>query len=505
MEQGNRPLAPDGESELSFEALTFGESYSHEAEKNGAEDVAPQKKNKENKFKKKPGKKDKYSPPQSEGNSVFINATGDKLDVTMLLKKLESYGSVRAYYFKEKQNFGFVQFVDSSNVDAVIDGLNKTEFDGNYITVERAAKGTPGRGTRTSPQSTGITVGTPLTPTTQSVVFGTPTAISSTPSAEKPDTILVLKNLPFTLKQDQLQEILYSLSPSPPQSINLHYDGGMFKGMAFIKYRLLDDAIKVYEALNGLDVGGRKVRVEYKRKNNAKAGAVPPDVPVEWQEDEELRKLWEQIKEFKENASQMELIFPPSLTSPHRKHVHNMADKLKLAHYSSGEGDQRSICVAKKAQSTPANNGYNGSPHSHESARAIDIKGRRRRDSDGSRMSMSPNSGSGEQHLSRTRGKDKQFPSMGSSAPADIPSDSPNWRSLHSHSHAHTHMQPSPASRQEPTIAPIRQPKGPDGSKGFTDVYRSGRKKCVPTFVFGDAITSPVVVAEAVSAPVGSV
>lgn len=59
-----------------------------------------------------------------------------------------------------------------------------------------------------------------------------------------------------------------AVNTTAPQSINLHFDNmGVFRGMAFIKYRLLDDAIKVYEALNGFDVGGRKVRVEYKRKN----------------------------------------------------------------------------------------------------------------------------------------------------------------------------------------------------------------------------------------------
>ncbi len=78
------------------------------------------------------------------------------------------------------------------------------------------------------------------------------------------------------------------MNTTAPQSINLHFDNlGVFRGMvsiksryslyyyrslvlriqAFIKYRLLEDAIKVYESLNGYDVGGRKVRVEYKRKN----------------------------------------------------------------------------------------------------------------------------------------------------------------------------------------------------------------------------------------------
>lgn len=39
---------------------------------------------------------------------------GERIEVPALLKRLEQFGVVKAYYFKEKQNFGFVQFLDSS-------------------------------------------------------------------------------------------------------------------------------------------------------------------------------------------------------------------------------------------------------------------------------------------------------------------------------------------------------------------------------------------------------
>ncbi len=47
---------------------------------------------------------------------MYISTKGDeeRIDVPVLLKRLEQFGVVKASYFKEKQNFGFVQFLDAS-------------------------------------------------------------------------------------------------------------------------------------------------------------------------------------------------------------------------------------------------------------------------------------------------------------------------------------------------------------------------------------------------------
>ena len=52
----------------------------------------------------------------------------------------------------------------------------------------------------------------------------------------KKSSTLVLKNLPFQLRQETLAEILARLK-CQPQTINYHYDTtGAFRGMAFVKY-----------------------------------------------------------------------------------------------------------------------------------------------------------------------------------------------------------------------------------------------------------------------------
>ena len=57
-----------------------------------------------------------------------------------------------------------------------------------------------------------------------------------------------------------------SLSIPTPYAFNYHLDAqGQFRGLAFANFRQASDADAVVAALNGFDVQGRKLRVEYKK------------------------------------------------------------------------------------------------------------------------------------------------------------------------------------------------------------------------------------------------
>jgi hypothetical protein len=57
-----------------------------------------------------------------------------------------------------------------------------------------------------------------------------------------------------------------SLNIPTPYAFNYHLDqAGSFRGLAFANFRLSQDADAVVAALNGFDVQGRKLRVEYKK------------------------------------------------------------------------------------------------------------------------------------------------------------------------------------------------------------------------------------------------
>lgn len=50
-----------------------------------------------------------------------------------------------------------------------------------------------------------------------------------------------------------------------PYAFNYHFDQGIFRGLAFANFHTPAEADEVVSALNGLDVSGRKLRVEYKK------------------------------------------------------------------------------------------------------------------------------------------------------------------------------------------------------------------------------------------------
>eukprot|EP01111_Echinosteliopsis_oligospora_P000228 TRINITY_DN1020_c0_g1_i2.p1 TRINITY_DN1020_c0_g1~~TRINITY_DN1020_c0_g1_i2.p1 ORF type:complete len:637 (+),score=218.05 TRINITY_DN1020_c0_g1_i2:360-2270(+) len=602
-------MVDQDDTDLSFEALTFGGGSNDKDDTSPTESPVQRKENKDMGGFSSKSPITVRSPVLLEQEkergttSVYISTQGEnKIDVPSLLKRVELFGTVKAHYFREKQNFGFVQFLDAGCVDAVIDDLNKNGVDGVSILAEKAVQVSKTTG-RASPTSVGGTPFSPSTPITPSVhmshLLGGGHLLSSTPNGtplfqannssllppvgssggvvvvgpEKPDTILVLKNLPFSLKQDQLQEILMQMNSNAPQSINLHFDNlGVFRGMAFIKYRNLDDAIKVYDNLNGYDVGGRKVRVEYKRKNKGQ----PSDVPQEWIDDEDLRKLWEQVKEFSANPNIHEVSLNSHLTPSQRKQIHAMADKLKLSHFSNGEGEQRHICLKKSSSPSPImsssssssqhhhylssphtngshpmssssiggggnmsgqahmmmmNNGgassyghggsgngggapttpthqhqhMNGTPSSNngqylsvDGNRGIEIKGRRRQNSDAIKIcSPSNNNGGGsynggssvEKYNNNNRSGSVSSGSYSKKDSGFTPSDNHDWRSpppaspTSNQAPTQPFTSPSSSSAASPlvsssAVAPVRQPKGPDGSKGFTEIYKESRKSC---------------------------
>ncbi|KAG8934315.1 hypothetical protein FRC03_007403 [Tulasnella sp. 419] len=79
-------------------------------------------------------------------------------------------------------------------------------------------------------------------------------------------TAIVIKNIPFTVKSDTLLGIIASLNIPTPYAFNYHIDAqGQFRGLAFANFRQPADADAVVAALNGFDVQGRKLRVEYKK------------------------------------------------------------------------------------------------------------------------------------------------------------------------------------------------------------------------------------------------
>lgn len=78
-------------------------------------------------------------------------------------------------------------------------------------------------------------------------------------------TAIVIKNIPFAVRKETLASIMLEMNLPQPYAFNYHFDSGVFRGLAFANFQSAEDTRVVIEAMNGMDVHGRKLRVEYKK------------------------------------------------------------------------------------------------------------------------------------------------------------------------------------------------------------------------------------------------
>ena len=85
------------------------------------------------------------------------------------------------------------------------------------------------------------------------------------PDEELIPTAIVIKNIPFAVKKEQLQELMTQLHLPLPYAFNYHFDNGVFRGLAFANFTSADETAAVIDYLNHYELQGRKLRVEYKK------------------------------------------------------------------------------------------------------------------------------------------------------------------------------------------------------------------------------------------------
>lgn len=162
-----------------------------------------------------------------------------------------------------------------------------------------------------------------------------------------------------------------------------------------------------------------------------------------------------------------------------------MCEKLRLYQGTSGDASGVRVQYLTKSQHSQQHPEHHTGSVDSKKGLSIDIKGRRpRRDSDTNVRPAASSPRGVSTSLGRSAAADTSK-HVASSAPADMNLD---WRhNQPNHSQANhnqpTHNQapssPNPAaqpaaannSANQPLLVPVRQPRGPDGSKGFGDQY----------------------------------
>ncbi|KAJ2033673.1 Peptidyl-prolyl cis-trans isomerase pin4 [Coemansia sp. S3946] len=87
---------------------------------------------------------------------------------------------------------------------------------------------------------------------------------------------IVVKNINFIIKREELLQTMADLGLPLPYAFNYHFDGGVFRGLAFGNFRAPEEAARAIVGLNGISLLGRPLKVEYKK---ALPGTAPPPHP----------------------------------------------------------------------------------------------------------------------------------------------------------------------------------------------------------------------------------
>ncbi|KAG9876733.1 RNA-binding post-transcriptional regulator cip2, partial [Aureobasidium melanogenum] len=89
--------------------------------------------------------------------------------------------------------------------------------------------------------------------------------LGSEPDEELIPTAIVIKNIPFAVKKEQLVQLMTDMGLPLPYAFNYHFDNGVFRGLAFANFTSPDETAAVIDAMNHFELQGRKLRVEYKK------------------------------------------------------------------------------------------------------------------------------------------------------------------------------------------------------------------------------------------------
>lgn len=224
-------------------------------------------------------------------------------------------------------------------------------------------------------------------------------------------TAIVIKNIPFAVKKEQLVQLMVDMNLPLPYAFNYHFDNGVFRGLAFANFTSPQETESVINALNHMELSGRKLRVEYKkmlplaererieREKRERRGQleeqhrpVPssqlstqlsmssmprntpsplssrsapkpgmsnerrlespltsPDVDMN---DPRTLELYTEMMIYQRDQGREVLIFPATLEPHERRIVHTLAHNMGLAHTSRGTGDQRQVHIYRVAPGT---------------------------------------------------------------------------------------------------------------------------------------------------------
>jgi len=267
------------------------------------------------------------------------------------------------------------------------------------------------------------------------------------PTTDQSKNTLVIKNLPFKFKPTDLEKLLNDYQAHPKNVRLLRDDGGRFSGMAFIRCPSKDEAQRLINSMNGLDIGGRGIQVEFKLKKKKKKGAlgVSTESVSSLDSSSDSNKLVFSGEHSAETPS-LTLSTPSVAPKPETQPTEQAPRVKQLSMSAEHSVGEQQLRKPKPTQPQQYGSQYPPSSYQHNLRRkSMSVFDDRR----------------------LTRGKEPYRKSAEDLNPSAY---------VHSAVPRSLRKSEDPSMNCLPAIRPIRQPSGPDGkSNGFSLEYRRSR------------------------------
>ncbi|KAI9371177.1 hypothetical protein BJX61DRAFT_42632 [Aspergillus egyptiacus] len=251
----------DSSSESGESDSSDSESESEESE----ESEEPAKESKKRKAEEEPAPTSKKSKTaeSAEGASsnLFVGNLSWNITEEWLQQEFESFGELAGVRIMTERDtgrsrgFGYVEFANAADAAKAYKSMKDAEIDGRKINLDYAT-GRPANkdnqgGFKERAQNRARSFGDQASPESDTLFLG---------------------NLPFSATEDSVHEVFGSMGTVLGIRLPTHQESGQPKGFGYVQYSSVDEARQAYSDLQGAEIDGRPVRLDFSTPRDNSGG-----------------------------------------------------------------------------------------------------------------------------------------------------------------------------------------------------------------------------------------
>ncbi|EMC93607.1 hypothetical protein BAUCODRAFT_76311, partial [Baudoinia panamericana UAMH 10762] len=183
-------------------------------------------------------------------STLFVGGLSWNVDEEWLMREFEEFGelaSTRIMTDREtgkSKGFGFVEFKSVDGAIKAVEGKQGGEIDGRNVRLD-FTEGRSQNNQRTPQQRSSDRAGK----------FGD--------VPKEPSSTLFVGNVSFDANEDMVTEVFSEYGSIKAVRLPTDRDTGALKGFGYVEMFSIDDAKVAFEALQGAEIAGRSIRLDY--------------------------------------------------------------------------------------------------------------------------------------------------------------------------------------------------------------------------------------------------